>query len=58
MLKQHAHSQVLSDRAQRLIPGGVDSPTRSFRGVEGDPLFIARGQGSCVWDVVDNNYID
>jgi glutamate-1-semialdehyde 2,1-aminomutase len=51
-------SEQLFAEAQKLIPGGVDSPVRAFRSVGGTPRFIARGQGSSVWDVDDNQYID
>ena len=51
-------SQQLFEQAQRVIPGGVNSPVRSFRAVEGTPPFIARGSGSRVWDVDGNEYID
>ena len=52
------YSQQLFSRAQHLIPGGVNSPVRSFGAVDGEPLFIKRGQGSRVWDVDGNQYID
>ena len=55
---QQGRSQQLFEQAQRVIPGGVNSPVRSFRAVEGTPPFIARGQGSRVWDVDGNEYID
>src|SRR3989344_8274973 len=45
-------------RAQQLIPGGVNSPVRSFKGVGGDPVFIARGSGAYLWDEDGNRYID
>ena len=45
-------------RAQGLFPGGVNSPVRAFRGVGGDPLFIARGERARLWDVDGNRYID
>ena len=51
-------SRRLFEEAQKLIPGGVNSPVRSFRGVGGDPLFITRGRGSRVWDADGNEYID
>jgi glutamate-1-semialdehyde 2,1-aminomutase len=51
-------SQQLFEQAQQYIPGGVNSPVRSFRAVSGTPPFIARGQGSHVWDVDGNEYID
>ena len=44
--------------AQRSIPGGVNSPVRAFRGVGGDPLFIACGQGPFLFDVDGNRYVD
>ena len=55
---QQQRSQQLFERAQRFIPGGVNSPVRSFRAVEGTPPFIARGNGARVWDVDGNEYID
>ncbi len=51
-------SRILFERAQRRIPGGVNSPVRAFRSVGGDPPFIARGDGSRVFDVDGNEYID
>jgi glutamate-1-semialdehyde 2,1-aminomutase len=51
-------SAALFERAQRVIPGGVNSPVRAFRGVGGDPLFIARGEGSRIYDADGNSYID
>ncbi|MEE2881523.1 MAG: glutamate-1-semialdehyde 2,1-aminomutase [Chloroflexota bacterium] len=51
-------SEQLFIEAQKYIPGGVNSPVRSFRAVGGTPPFIARGHGSHVWDVDGNEYID
>jgi glutamate-1-semialdehyde 2,1-aminomutase len=51
-------SEKLFAEAQQYIPGGVNSPVRSFRAVGGVPRFLARGQGSRVWDVDGNEYID
>ena len=51
-------SQRLFAEAQKVIPGGVNSPVRSFRGVGGEPLFILRGRGSRVWDADNNEYVD
>src|SRR3989440_5246435 len=51
-------SRKLQQRAERVIPGGVDSPVRAFRSVGGDPPFIVRGKGSHVWDADGNDYID
>src|SRR5206468_3738471 len=53
-----SRSQSLFQRAQERIPGGVNSPVRAFRSVGGDPLFIERGQGSRIFDVDGNSYID
>ena len=44
--------------AQRLLPGGVDSPARAFKAVGGQPLFIERGEGAYLVDVDGNRYID
>jgi len=46
------------ERAQRVIPGGVNSPVRAFRAVGGTPRFIARAQGAYMWDVEGQRYID
>jgi len=51
-------SEALFARAQELIPGGVNSPVRAFRSVGGTPPFIARGEGSKIYDVDGNEYID
>ncbi len=46
------------ERAQRVIPGGVNSPVRAFRAVGGTPRFIARAAGAYLWDVEGKRYID
>ena len=51
-------SRALQQRAERLIPGGVNSPVRAFRSVGGVPPFLVRGQGAHVWDADGNRYID
>lgn len=51
-------NQQLFERAQRIIPGGVNSPVRAFRAVGGTPLFFRRGEGAWVWDAQDNKYLD
>jgi len=48
----------LFERAQRVIPGGVNSPVRAFRAVGGTPRFIQRAQGAYMWDAEGNRYID
>ena len=55
---QLSKSEALFTEAQKYIPGGVNSPVRSFRSVGGTPPFIARGQSARVWDVDGNEYID
>jgi glutamate-1-semialdehyde 2,1-aminomutase len=51
-------SEALFARAQRVIPGGVNSPVRAFRGVGGTPLFIAGGAGAHIFDADGQQYID
>jgi glutamate-1-semialdehyde 2,1-aminomutase len=46
------------ERAQRVIPGGVNSPVRAFRAVGGVPRFIRRAEGAYLWDVEGTRYID
>ncbi|HFB98316.1 MAG TPA: glutamate-1-semialdehyde-2,1-aminomutase, partial [Bryobacterales bacterium] len=53
-----SRSEALFERAQKTIPGGVNSPVRAFRSVGGTPPFIARGEGARLWDVDGNEYID
>ena len=48
----------LFDRAQRVIPGGVNSPVRAFRAVGGTPRFIARAEGPYLFDAEGKRYID
>jgi glutamate-1-semialdehyde 2,1-aminomutase len=51
-------SIALFQEAQKLLPGGVDSPVRAFRAVGGQPLFIDCGEGPYLFDVDGNRYID
>jgi glutamate-1-semialdehyde 2,1-aminomutase len=51
-------NQSLFERAQRVIPGGVNSPVRAFRAVGGTPRFIARAHGAYMWDAEGQRYID
>jgi glutamate-1-semialdehyde 2,1-aminomutase len=55
---EHTRSQQLFERAQLSIPGGVNSPVRAYRSVGGTPPFIERGEGSHIFDVDGNEYID
>jgi len=51
-------NQALFERAQRVIPGGVNSPVRAFRAVGGTPRFITRAQGAYLWDAEEKRYTD
>jgi glutamate-1-semialdehyde 2,1-aminomutase len=51
-------SAQLFDEAKNLIPGGVNSPVRAFRGVGGVPRFVDRGQGAHLYDVDGSRYVD
>ena len=51
-------NRELFERAQAVIPGGVNSPVRAFRAVGGTPRFIARAQGAYMWDAEGRRYID
>ena len=57
MRKQEA-SASLQTRAEKLFPGGVNSPVRAFRAVGGEPPIIVRAKGSKLWDADGNEYID
>ena len=58
MARKLEKSKKLQARAEKLIPGGVNSPVRAFRAVGGDPPYLVRGAGSHVWDADGNEYID
>ena len=51
-------NEVLFERAQKVIPGGVNSPVRAFRQVGGTPRFVSRASGPYFWDADDKRYID
>ena len=51
-------SSELFERAQKRTPGGVNSPVRAFRNVDGAPFFVARAEGAKIWDVDGKEYID
>ena len=57
-MKHSSRSEQLFEEAQRYLPGGVNSPVRAFKAVEGTPLFIKRGQGSRLYDEDGNEFID
>jgi glutamate-1-semialdehyde 2,1-aminomutase len=54
----HEKSQSIFAEAQKLMPGGVNSPARSFGAVGGNPIVIARGEGAYLYDVDGNKYLD
>lgn len=58
MARRSAKSKKLWNQAQRYMPGGVNSPVRAFKAVNGAPVFVERGKGSRIWDVDGNEYID
>jgi len=51
-------NETLFSRAQKTIPGGVNSPVRAFGSVGGTPCFFVRGEGSSVWDADGRRYLD
>ncbi len=51
-------SEQLFTQAQKIIPGGVNSPVRAFNGVGGNPCFIKRAEGAYIYDADDKAYID
>jgi glutamate-1-semialdehyde 2,1-aminomutase len=55
---KHTRSSELFARAKELLPGGVNSPVRAFRGVGGEPVHFARGEGAWLTDVDGNRYVD
>jgi glutamate-1-semialdehyde 2,1-aminomutase len=57
-MSSYRKSASLFARAQRVLPGGVDSPVRAFKAVGGDPLFIDRASGSRLRDADGNRFID
>jgi len=58
MARKLDESRRLQGRAEKLIPGGVNSPVRAFKAVECEAPFLVRGQGSHVWDADGNEYVD
>src|ERR1700712_1886612 len=53
-----SRGQDLLQRARAVLPGGVNSPVRAFRAVEGDPVFIAEARGAYLTDVDGKSYVD
>ena len=57
-MSQKLSQAELFTQAQSVIPGGVNSPVRAFKGVGGDPVFIDRANGAYIWDTDNKRYID
>lgn len=57
-MKQDNRSKSLFEKAQKFIPGGVNSPVRAFRAVGGTPLFIRKARGPLLYDEDGNEYVD
>lgn len=51
-------SNELFEAAKKVFPGGVNSPVRAFKSVNGSPLFMEKGEGAHIWDADGNRYID
>src|SRR4029079_10977353 len=56
--RRYRTSEKLFEQAQRLLPGGVDSPVRAFKAVGATPLFASRASGAYIKDADGNTYID
>ncbi len=56
--RRGSRSHAIMQRSRELFPGGVNSPVRAFGGVGGEPFVVDRGEGSRIWDVDGNEYID
>ena len=56
--RELSRSRELQRRAERYLPGGVNSPVRAFRAVGGDPPFLVRAEGAYLWDADGNRYLD
>ena len=56
--RSFAKSIEAYEDARAVLPGGVSSPVRAFRAVGGQPVFVARGEGSRFWDIDGNDYVD
>ncbi|WP_374722734.1 glutamate-1-semialdehyde 2,1-aminomutase [Peribacillus tepidiphilus] len=57
-MRSFEKSKQAFQEAQKLMPGGVNSPVRAFKSVKMDPIFMERGKGSKIYDIDGNEYID
>ncbi|MFN3632247.1 aminotransferase class III-fold pyridoxal phosphate-dependent enzyme, partial [Exiguobacterium profundum] len=58
MTYNQTRSQEAFEQARPLMPGGVNSPVRAYKSVGMTPIFAERGEGSRVYDIDGNEYID
>jgi glutamate-1-semialdehyde 2,1-aminomutase len=58
MSRALTRSRALRRRAEKLFPGGVNSPVRAFRAVGGEPPFVERGEGAYLWDADGHRFLD
>jgi glutamate-1-semialdehyde 2,1-aminomutase len=56
--RPHTRSEQIAALARQYMPGGVNSPVRAFKAVGGEPIVMATGKGSHIWDADGNEYID
>ena len=57
-MNRSTKSRALQQSAEKVFPGGVNSPVRAFRAVGGEPPIIVRAQGANLWDADGNRYVD
>lgn len=57
-IPNRSKSEELFTKAKTYFPGGVNSPVRAFKSVDGDPIFMKKGDGCFIWDEDDNKYVD
>ncbi|MBN2222743.1 MAG: aminotransferase class III-fold pyridoxal phosphate-dependent enzyme, partial [Vallitaleaceae bacterium] len=55
---ERGRSKEAYEKAKKIIPGGVNSPVRSFSSVDSIPVYAKNGKGSRLWDIDGNEYID
>ncbi len=57
-MKSFEKSKAAFNKAEPLMPGGVNSPVRAYKGVKHDPVYMERGEGARIFDLDGNEYID
>ncbi|SFS99291.1 glutamate-1-semialdehyde 2,1-aminomutase [Marininema halotolerans] len=58
MARNYERSEAYFNEAQKVIPGGVNSPVRAFKNVDRSPIYVERGKGARIYDVDGNEYLD